>query len=111
VPNTSNGEIKAVLNSNLTFKAVPAELYTLKGWTGDLSGSANPQNVKVSGDMSVGADFSAPVMYKVSFGASPAAGGSVSAAKGGAARVLPAPPVAKGSTISFMAVPGANFAS
>jgi hypothetical protein len=60
VPNTSN-QIKVVLNSILIFKAVPEELYTLKSWTGDLSGSANPQNVKVSGDMSVGANFSAPV--------------------------------------------------
>jgi len=103
-----NGEIKAVLNSNLTFKAVPAEFYSLKGWTGDLSGTVNPQIVKVSGDMSLGADFSAPVMYKVSFGVSPAAGGSVSAVNGGAA-LSSGTTVAKGSTISFKAVPSANY--
>lgn len=105
----ANGEIKTVINSDLTFTAVPYSLYTFKSWTGDLSGSVSPQIFRISSDMSVGANFSAPVMYNVTFAASPAAGGTVSAENGGAA-VVSGTPVPKGSTLGFMAVPDANFA-
>jgi uncharacterized repeat protein (TIGR02543 family) len=106
----SNGEIKAVVNSYLTFTAVPAQHYSLTSWTGGaLSGTVNPQTVKLTGDITVGADFSAPVEYKVVFAASPAAGGSVSAENGGAP-VASGDPVASGSDVVFTAVPNAGYA-
>ena len=101
IPNNSN-QITAELNSHLTFTAVPVKLYSLKGWTGDISGTTNPITVKVSKDMVVGADFNAPVMYRVAFSADPAAGGSVSALNNGTT-LNTGTAVANGSVISFSA--------
>jgi uncharacterized repeat protein (TIGR02543 family) len=80
-PNASN-QIKVVQNSILTFRAVPDSHYTFKNWTGGaLTGNTNPQSFTVAADITVGAVFSAPVLYKLTIG-QPAAGGSISAASG-----------------------------
>lgn len=85
-PNSSN-EIKVVLDSILTFRAVPAELYTFKGWTGGtLTGNTNPENFQVTADITVGADFSAPVLCKLTI-VQPSSGGSISAVSGGSSVV------------------------
>jgi hypothetical protein len=81
-PNSSN-EIKVVLNSILTFTGRPAELYTFKSWTGGtLTGNTNPENFQVTADITVGADFSAPVLCKLTI-VQPSSGGSISAVSGG----------------------------
>jgi putative cell wall-binding protein len=108
-PNSSN-QIKVVLNSSLTFKAVPAEFYTFKGWTGgSFSGTENPHMVTVTQDMTVGADFSAPVMYKVTYAADPTDSGIISALCG-TASVASEDAVAKGSLLKFTAAPKTSYA-
>jgi len=104
-PNASH-QIKADLNSRLTFAAVPMESYTFKGWTDDLTGTANPQIVTVKANMTVGADFSAPVVYKVTYSAG--TGGTVSA-KNGSTSVASDSLVASDSALSFSAVPSAGY--
>lgn len=41
-----------------TFTATPASGYTFSSWSGDISGSASPRTVTVTGDMTVTANFS-----------------------------------------------------
>jgi len=99
--------IKVLLNSYVTFKAIPRDLYSFGGWNSSLSGTVNPQKVKVTDDMTVGADFVAPIKYKVLFevttnGSPDPTGGSVSA-KNGTETVNSNESVAEGSTVSFTA--------
>ena len=63
----SNNQISVRKDSVLSFRAIPDPTYSLKSWNGSLSGKVNPMTVEVKGDMNVGADFSAPIRYKLTF--------------------------------------------
>jgi uncharacterized repeat protein (TIGR02543 family) len=107
-PNTSN-QIKVVLNSFLTFQAVPVEFYTFKGWTGGtLTGNMNPQTIKVTKDMTVGADFSTPVLCKLTI-TQPTVGGSISAVSGGSA-VASGSQLPSGSVVTLTVTKNTGYA-
>lgn len=70
-----DGEGKYALGTVVTVTAAPARGYDLAGWSGSLSGAANPTTVTVTGDMIVQANFLP--LYEVRADAQPLSGGSV----------------------------------
>lgn len=44
-------------NTVVTVTAVPDDSYNFSGWTGDLTGTTNPESITMTADVSIGADF------------------------------------------------------
>jgi hypothetical protein len=69
--------------SVVTISATPAPGYQFAGFTGALSGTANPQNLTITGNASVTATFTpVPPEYYLTTAVSPPGGGSISPASG-----------------------------
>lgn len=67
----ASGKIKVNVGTPVTFEAKADSSYVFRGWTGDFA-SISKENTEVDytvyEDLSVGAEFYAPVKYKVSYG-------------------------------------------
>jgi uncharacterized repeat protein (TIGR02543 family) len=63
-----------VENTNVELTAVPDVGYSFTGWSGDLTGTANPQSITMTGNKNVTANFAAIDYWSV---ISPAAGAKV----------------------------------
>lgn len=76
----ASGKIKVNVGTPVTFKAKADSSYVFRGWTGDFA-SISKENTEVDytiyEDLSVGAEFYAPVKYKVSYGVNNASYGTI----------------------------------
>ena len=94
-----NGQISVVAGSKVTFEATNNEHYNFKGWTGLLEGvgTLNPFTIHVTLDITVGANFNAPVQYSIR--------GNGCTVTSGDSNVKPDQTMVPGSEITFKAQP------
>lgn len=59
-----SGTSNQTAGSNVTLAATPASGYTFAGWGGDLTGTANPTTINMSGNKNVVANFTGGGTYK-----------------------------------------------
>jgi uncharacterized repeat protein (TIGR02543 family) len=88
------------VGTTVTLTAVPNPGYAFSGWSGALTGAANPATLVMDTHKSVGASFSPAVQYTVTV--QPTAGGSVSLSPSGG--VYPS-----GTLVTVTAVPAAGY--
>jgi hypothetical protein len=88
------------LGTTVTLTAVPNSGYSFTGWSGALTGSANPATLVMDANKSVGASFASASQYSVTV--QPTTGGSVSLSPAGGS-------YPSGTLVTVTAVPAAGY--
>ena len=104
-----NSVITVLVNSILTFTAVPSTIWSFGSWTGSLSGTTATQIKKVKENLTVGAEFTAPVWYTVYLSTEPnSGGGTLTAQDEDGITVKNEDTVPDGTKVTITAAPSAS---
>ncbi|HOV49718.1 MAG TPA: InlB B-repeat-containing protein [Candidatus Cryosericum sp.] len=88
--------------SVVTVRAAAAQGYAFGGWSGDLSGSANPTTITMTKDKNIAATFTALPSYTLTTTVSPGSGGTVSRSPAGSSYL-------SGTTVTLTASAAAGY--
>jgi len=107
LPSSAAGSVSGYVTTSIyhyddsvQLTATPSTGYVFSGWTGDLTGLANPNTVTITGNMVITAIFTQSA-YSVFVTALPAGGGSVTA--------NPSAPYHYGDSVQLTATPSAGY--